>query len=47
MKGLEQASLDSVRWVLCSEIEFPCEFMLFSIGRQRQLRLENKEEPED
>ena len=31
----------------CSGSEFVCEFMQFSAGQQRQLKPENKKEPED
>jgi hypothetical protein len=30
-----------------SGVEFTCEFILFSAGQQKQLKAENKMEPED
>ena len=40
-------SEESVQRVQCSRVEFVHEFMLFSIGQKRQLKPENKKEPED
>ena len=44
---VESVSWESVQRVQHNRVEFVPEFMQFSAGQQRQLKPENKKEPED
>ena len=47
MKSVQSVSKESVHLVQCRGVEFVQALMQFSAGQQRQLKPENKKEPEE